>query len=120
MRRLQQPFGVQRSLLNDLLREPSYRVLLGHARAELGAAALPSQRVMLQEVTVVGDSTSSSSSSSRDSSSTGVWSEGSSGIGGSVGGEGSSSLFVWQLGMQANGCWLTTGISLVAGPGSGG
>lgn len=65
------------------LRQPQYHVLLTHTGVELGAAALPKQRQFLQAVSLALP--------------------GPSGFSGSV-------QLIWQLGMQANGCWMVTGI----------
>ena len=73
------------ALLRELLAAEPYAALLGHGRAELGAAALPSQRDMLQLVTVHP-------------------------AGGGGGGTGGGTAFRFRLGLQANGCWMVTGI----------
>lgn len=83
--------GIHYELMRDKLAQAPYDVLLHHSEAYLGAAALPSQRVMLQEVVVLG---------------------GGPGGGGSRGGAGGVR-FLWRMGMQANGCWMVTGISVV-------
>ncbi|GAB4816896.1 hypothetical protein N2152v2_003942 [Parachlorella kessleri] len=130
-----QGLGIHYQLLRDKLQEPPFDLLLWHAEAMLGPAALPSQRVMLQEVVVLGSGGSmegrgGGSSHSRGSSSTsrgwgrgahGTPSRGSSGSAAGAGGLGlggrqggpSSGRFLWRLGMQANGCWQVTGIEVV-------
>ena len=131
-----QGLGIHYQLLRDKLQEPPFDLLLWHAEAMLGPAALPSQRVMLQEVVVLGgagglggrgsgsihSSRGSSSSSgwgkgadgavSRGSSSSGVGDGGMMGLGRRRGGP-SSGRFLWRLGMQVNGCWQVTGIEVL-------
>eukprot|EP00887_Chlorella_sp_A99_P003174 scaffold9.g3174.t1 len=76
---------VQSEMLQHQLAAPPYRLLLGHAAAQLGPAALPSQREQLQEVFVFGG-------------------EGS-----------GAAVYTWRLGMQANGCWMVLGIAEASG-----
>ena len=95
--------GIHYELMKQKLAGPPFDLLLGHAEAQLGAAALPSQRVQLQEVVVMGGSGSRSGS--------GGGSGSRSGSGG--GGGGRAARFLWQLCMQQNSCWMVTGISLV-------
>lgn len=78
--------GLHYDLMREMLAAEPYSALLHHADAWLGPAALPSQRVMLQEVGVALAA-------------------------GGVGGGGVR--FLWRLGMQANGCWQVTGIEAV-------
>jgi hypothetical protein len=67
-----------------VLQSSPFHTLLHHASVEVGEAALLSQRCQVQRVRVRGDG--------RDGGShTGAW-------------------FEWELGMQANGCWMVTGI----------
>jgi hypothetical protein len=98
----------------QLLLQPHYRLLGEHQTAELGASALPSQRQFLQEVVLIGPSSSSSSNSSsgKDSSSSMDSSRGDGG-GGSGNGEQLVGRFLWRLGMQADGCWMVRSIEVL-------
>ncbi|PNW71870.1 hypothetical protein CHLRE_16g669600v5 [Chlamydomonas reinhardtii] len=83
----------------SLLAQPAYAPLLAAAGAELGPSALPTSRRLVQEVRLTGIR--------RQGGTAGVTGGGGSGGGGSC-------RLVFQLGMQANGCWVVEAIRRVA------
>ena len=72
-------------LLQRQLAQSPYRLLLGHSLAQLGPAALPSQREQLQEVVVWG--------------------------GGGIG----AAVYRWRLQLQPNSCWMVAAIEEASG-----
>jgi hypothetical protein len=89
--------GLQFELLRDTLLEEPYSALNKHSSAVFGAAALPTQHSMLQEVWLKSSSSSSGGGSgggSTASATAGEWVR-----------------FVWNLNLEANnGCWMCTKI----------
>jgi hypothetical protein len=86
--------GLQYELLRDTLRDSSYTALVNHRSAVFGAAALPTQRSMLQEVWVKSSGGASASATGSRSRAAGDWVR-----------------FVWNLSLESsNGCWMCTQI----------
>ncbi|KAG2435865.1 hypothetical protein HXX76_007060 [Chlamydomonas incerta] len=88
------------SAFRSLLAQPAYAPLLAAGGAELGPSALPTPRRLLQEVRLTGLRRQAAAAAAA-------------GAGGGGGGGGSCRL-VFQLGMQANGCWVVEAIRRVA------
>lgn len=96
---LQGGWELHLSAFCSLLAQPAYAPLLAAAGAELGPSALPTSRRLVQEVRLTGIR--------RQGGTAGVTGGGGSGGGGSC-------RLVFQLGMQANGCWVVEAIRRVA------